>query len=170
MPILTQTYSANTAIALDLSSLATSTSLLGGRESAQIDNSATQYLDAIVNVGGILGHASSAPVVGQFIGIYVWGSNVSLAGAPIDALDGTESVENLTHGGVLNSLKLAASPTVTAANANQLYHAQPFGVAQFFGGVLPKFWGLFVSHNHTGNLAAANNSLFSFNGITYTST
>ena len=43
-------------------------------------------------------------------------------------------------------------------------------MAALFGGVMPKFWGLYVAHNHTGALGASNSGLFSFNGITYTNT
>jgi hypothetical protein len=71
---------------------------------------------------------------------------------------------------VLNSLRLAAAPTVTVATAALVYYIQPFSVASLFGGVMPKFWGLFVAHNHTGALGASNSGLFSFNGITYTNT
>ena len=63
--ILTQTSSANTAITFDLSSLATSSTFLAGRESTQVDNTTNNYVDALVNVKGILGHASTAPTVGQ---------------------------------------------------------------------------------------------------------
>lgn len=171
MPILTQTSSANTAITLDLSNLATSTTFLGGRESTQIDNSTTNYVDCIVSVLGIVGHATTAPVVGQAINIYVWGSDRSIAVTAIDALDGLDSAETLTHAGVLNSLRLATNPlTVTVATAALTHYTSPFGIAQLFGGVMPKFWGLYVSHSHAGALGAANSGKFSFAGITYTST
>jgi hypothetical protein len=168
--VLTQTYSANTAITFDLSSLGTSSTFLAGQESSQIDNTTTQYVDAIVNVKGITGHASTAPTVGQMIQLYVWGADTSLATTAIDVLDGTGSAETLAHASVLNSLRFAAAPAVTVATAALLYYIQPFSVAQLFGGVMPKFWGLFVAHNHTGALGASNNTLFSFNGITYTNT
>jgi hypothetical protein len=71
---------------------------------------------------------------------------------------------------VLNSLRLAAAPAVTVATAGLVYYIQPFSVAQLFGGIMPKFWGLFLSHNHAGALAAAQSGLFSFNGVTYTNT
>lgn len=170
MAVLTQTLSANTAITLDLSSLATSSTLLAGRESTQIDNTSTNYVDALVNVKGITGHASTAPTVGQYIGIWVWGADTSLATTAIDTLDGTDSAETLSHAAVLNSLRFAAAPAVTVATAALVYPVMPFSVASLFGGVLPKFWGLFVAHNHTGALGASNNNLFSFNGVTYTST
>ena len=171
MPILTQTSSANTAITLDLSNLAASTTLLGGRESTQIDNSTTNYVDCIVSVLGIVGHATTAPVIGQYIGIWVWGSDRSIAVTPIDALDGLDSAETLTHANVLNSLRLATNPpTVTVATAALTYYIQPFSVAALFGGVMPKYWGLYVAHNHAGALAAAQTGKFSFSGVTYTST
>jgi hypothetical protein len=168
--VITQTYSANTAITFDLSSLGTSSTFVAGRESTQIDNTSTQYVDALVNVKGITGHASTAPTVGQLIALYVWGADTSLATTAIDVLDGTDSAETLGHVSVLNSLRLAAAPAVTVATAALVYYIQPFSVAALFGGVMPKFWGLYLAHNHTGALAAAQTGLFSFNGITYTST
>jgi len=168
--VLTQTYSSNTAITFDLSSLATSSTFVAGRESTQIDNTSTQYIDCIVNVDGITGHASTAPTIGQMIQLYVWGADTSLATTAIDTLDGTDSTETLSHVSVLNSLRFAAAPTVTVATAALVYYIQPFSVASLFGGVMPKFWGLYCAHNHTGALGASNSGLFSFNGITYTNT
>lgn len=170
MAILTQTLSANTAITFDLSSLGTSSTFVAGRESTQIDNTSNNYVDAIVNVDGITGHATTAPTVGQVIALYVWGADTSLATTAIDVLDGTDSAETLSHVSVLNSLRFAAAPAVTVATAALVYYIQPFSVAALFGGIMPKFWGLYVAHNHTGALGASNNSLFSYNGVTYTST
>jgi hypothetical protein len=168
--ILTTTYSANTAITFDISSLGTSSTFVAGRESTQVDNTSTMYMDALVNVDGITGHASTAPAVGQMIQLYCWGADTSLATTAIDVLDGTDSAETLGHVSVLNSLRLAGVATVTVTTAALVYYIQPFSVAQLFGGIMPKFWGLFLAHNHTGALAASQSALFSFNGITYTNT
>lgn len=171
MPIQTARYSANTAITFDISSLAASTSFVAGRESTQIDNTTSLYLDAIVNVRPIAGHATTAPVVGQYIGIWVWGADTSLATNAIDVLDGTDSAETLTHVAVLNSLQQIRAPAVTVATAALLYPVMPFSVAKALDLlVLPKFWGLYLAHNHAGALAAAQSALFSFNGITLEST
>lgn len=159
-------YSATQAITLDLSSLAASATFVSGIESGEIDNTTNLYVDAQVYVKGITAGAS-ALTVGQQIRVYVWGSEVSLGTTAIDTLDGTSDAETITHVSILNSLKLAAAPEATETNANRVFWVQPFGVAQFFGGVLPRFWGLFVSHNHAGSLAAGNNNLFSYRGITY---
>jgi hypothetical protein len=161
-------YSANTAITFDISSLGTSSTFVAGRESTEIDNTSNKYVDALVTVDGILGHASTAPTVGQEIRLYLWGSDTSLGTTAIDVLDGTDSAETLGHESVRDSLRLVAAPAVTVATAGLKYYIMPFSVASFFGGVMPKFWGLFLAHNHTGALAASQSGLFSYNGITYT--
>lgn len=163
-------YGTVTALTFDISSLAPSTTFLAGYESAEVDNTTTRWDDFLVNVDGILGHASTAPVVGQQIQLYVWGSDVSLATTPIDVLDGTASAETLSHDSVRQSLRFVAAPTVTVATAALKYYIQPFSVAQFFGGNQPTFWGLFLAHNHAGGLAAAQSGLFSYQGIKYTAT
>lgn len=170
MAVVTITYSANTAITFDISSLGTSATFVAGRESTEIDNTSNQYVDCLVNVDGITGHASTAPTIGQEIRLYCWGADTSLATTPIDVLDGADSAETLGHVSVLNSLRLAGITSVSVATAGLLYYIQPFSVAALFGGVMPKFWGLFLSHNHTGALAAAQSALFSYNGIKYTTT
>ena len=168
--VITTTYSANTAITFDISSLGTSATFVAGRESTQIDNTTNKYVDVIVDVKGITGHASTAPTIGQYIGLWVWGSDVSLATTAIDVLDGTDSAETLGHVSVLNSLRLAAAPAVTVATSSLVYYIQPFSVAQLFGGIMPKFWGLYLAHNHANALAASQSGLFQYSGITYTST
>ena len=168
--IITQTSSANTAITFDLSSLATSSTFLVGRESTQIDNTTNNYVDVIVNVKGINGHASTAPSVGNLISLWVWGADTSLATTAIDVLAGSDANRTLGHASVLNSLRFVAAPSVTVATANLKYWFQPFSVAAQFNGIMPKFWGLYLAHNQPGSLAASQTGLFSYSGITYTST
>lgn len=167
MTTLTQTYSSDTAITFDISSLGSSASFVAGRESSEVDNTTNKYVDCLVTVDGITGHASTAPTIGQYIGLWVWGSDTSLATTPIDVLDGTDSAETLSHVSVLNSLRFAGAATVTVATAGLKYYIMPFSVAQLFGGIMPKFWGLYLAHNHTGALAASQSGLFSYNGIKY---
>jgi hypothetical protein len=167
MATVTISYSANTAITFDISSLGTSSTFVAGRESTQVDNTGNLFMDALVNVDGITGHASTAPTIGQQIVLYCWGSDTSLGTTPIDVLDGTDSAETLGHVSVLNSLRFAGSAAVTVATAGLVYYIQPFSVASLFGGVMPKYWGLFMAHNHTGALAASQSALFSYNGIKY---
>lgn len=160
-------YSSNNAIGLDLSSLATSSTWVVGQESNEIDNTSNLYIDALVDVKGIVGHASTANTVGQELRVYIWGSDVSLGTTPISALDGTTSAETLTAT-VTQSLRLAGSVRAEVTTAALTFYIQPFSVASLFGGVMPKFWGLFVTHNFTGALGASNNNLFQYTGIKQT--
>lgn len=169
MTTSTINYGSDTAITFDVSSLGASSTFLAGRESTQIDNTTNKFVDAIVTCDGILGHASTAPTVGQQIQLYLWGSDVSLATTPIDVLDGTDSAETLAHDSVRQSLRLVAAPTVTVATAGLKYYIMPFSVAAQFDGVMPKFWGLFLAHNHTGALAATQSGIWSYYGIKYDS-
>jgi hypothetical protein len=167
--IITQTDSSNTNITFDISSLAHDDTFLAGRESTQIDNTSNNYVDAIVDVKGITGGATT-PAIGDRIHLRVWGSDVSLATTPIDVLDGTDSAETLAHSQVLHSLRLAGSCETQVATASLVYYIQPFSVASLFGGKMPKFWGLFLSHSLGGTLAASQSGLFRYTGIKYTST
>lgn len=169
MATSTINYGSDTAITFDVSSLGTSSTFLAGRESTQIDNTTNKFIDAIVTCDGITGHASTAPTIGQQIQLYVWGSDVSLATTAIDVLDGTDSAETLAHDSVRQGLHLVAAPTVTVATAGLKYYIMPFSVASFFDGVMPKFWGLFLSHNHTGALAASQSGIWSYYGIKFDS-
>ncbi len=163
-------YSSNTAITFDISSLATSSTFVAGRNSTEWDNSSSVYHDIIVDVEGITGHASTAPTVGQMIQLYAVGNDTSFVTKVIGgsgAIDGADGACTLPHVSVLNSLRLAGVAVVTVATAGLVYYIQPFSIAQLFGGTVPKFGCLYLAHNHTGALAASQSALFSFNGITY---
>ena len=165
-------YSANTAITFDVSSLATSSSFLAGRESTQIDNTTTLYDNIVIHCAGITGHASTAPVVGQMIQLYAWASNTSLATTALDTLVGADGSRTLTHDGIRQSgLAFAASAPVTVATAGLVHYFKPFSIRALFGlDAPPKFCGLFLAHNHAGSLAAAMSGKFTYVGITFGAT
>lgn len=163
MATVTINYSANTTITMDLSSLASSASFVAGRESNEIDNTTNKYIDALVQGKVTVG---TTPTANTFINVYVWGGDTSLGTTPIDTLDGADSAETLTNTGVLGAaFKLGASIAVLVNTSNVTYNIAPFSVAALFGGIMPKFWGLFVAHNTGVNLNASNDDLFSFTGI-----
>ena len=166
MATTTTTYSSNTTITCGVASTASSTTFVAGRESNEIDNTTTKYIDALVQGKITVG---TTPTANTQIVVYVWGSHTSLATTPIDVLDGTDSVETLTNTGVLGSaLRWGATIPVLAATSDITYDFAPFSVASKFGGVMPKYWGLFITHNTGVNLnATAGNHVFTFNGITY---
>lgn len=160
-------YSSNTAITMDLSALASSSTFIAGRESTEIDNTSNKYMDALVQGKFLVG---TTPTLACQLNVYLWGADTSLATTAIDVLDGTDSAETLTNTTVLGGLILAQFRPILVNTSNLTYQLRPFCVAPFFGGVMPKFWGLFVAHNMTAALKtdAGNTNSFSFNGITYT--
>lgn len=166
MATATINYSSNTAITMDLANLGTSSTFLAGRESSQIDNTTNKFVDAFVSGFVSVG---TTPTANTVIGIYVYGADTSLATTALDVLDGTDSAETLTNAGILAALKLGASVAVPAATSDLQYIVLPFSVASLFGGVMPKFWGLFVSHNTAVNLRnnAVNTNSFEYVGIKY---
>lgn len=168
--VTTVTYGGPTTITMDLSALGASSTFVAGRESTQVDNSSNQYMDALV-LGRII--VGTTPTLPCQLNVYLWGADVSLGTTPIDVLDGTDSAETLTNTTVLtNALVLARFMPILVNTSNITYDFAPFCVAPFFGGVLPKFWGLYVAHNMTAALKtdAGNTNAFRYLGITYTST
>ena len=168
MATATINYSTNTSITIGLATtpLASSSTFVAGRESNEIDNTTNKYVDAIVQGKVTVG---TSPTANTTICVYVWGADTSLATTALDVLDGTDSDETLTNTGVLNALRLGAVISVPATTSNVTYPVLPFSVAALFG-QMPKYWGLYVSHN-TGvalNSTAGNHS-FSYNGIKFDS-
>jgi len=158
-------YSGNTTITMDLASLATSSTFLAGRESTQIDNTADKYMDCLVSGAVSVG---TTPTANTVIAIYVYGADTSLATTPLNDLIGSDGTASLTNTGILNALRLGATVAVPAATSDVQYIVLPFSVASLFGGVMPKFWGLFVTHNTVANLrSTTNTNSFDFVGIKY---
>jgi hypothetical protein len=166
MATATVNYSSNTTITINLANLATSSTFLAGRESTQIDNTTNKYIDC--SVSGFIS-VGTTPTANTNINVYVWGADTSLATTPIDVLDGTDSAETLSNTGILYALRFASSIAVPVATSDFQYAVLPFSVASLFGGVMPKFWGLFVSHNTAVNLrnTSVNTDNFEFVGIKY---
>jgi hypothetical protein len=166
MATATVNYSSNTTITMDLINLASSSTGLGGRESSQIDNTTNKYVDAIVSGFVSVG---TTPTANTTISVYVWGADTSLATTAIDVLDGTDSAETLSNAGVLGSLKLGATASVPVTTSDFIYPILPFSVNQLFGGTMPKFWGLYATHNTGVNLrnTSVNTNQFEFVGVKY---
>jgi hypothetical protein len=159
-------YATAATITMDLASLASSGTFVAGVESNEIDNTTNKYMDALVKGRVTVG---TTPTASTVIAVYVWGSDVSLATTAIDVLDGTGSAETLTNTGILNALKWGASIAVPAATSSVAYEILPFSVASRFGGVMPKFWGLYVAHSTVAALSATGNTnALEYIGITYT--
>lgn len=167
MATQTINYSSNTTITMDLANLGTSSTWVAGRESNEIDNTTNKYVDAIVEGSVSVG---TTPTANTVINVFVWGADVAPSTTPIDVIDGVDSAETITNTGVLYSMfRLGAAINVLATTSDIAYPIAPFSIAQLFGGVMPKYWGLFVSHNTGVNLRnnAVNTNSFTYVGIKY---
>ena len=147
----------------DLDSLASSSTWLAGRESNVIDNTTNKYIDALVS--GRFKANNTAPTAGQ-IQIYVGAVLNSTPDYP-DVFDGTGSAETITSAGIRNSVLYLMHQIDTDATANRVYEMRPTGVAQFFGGVMPDKWFIFVTHSMVQalNATASNGGQMWYNGI-----
>ena len=168
MTTLTVNYSSNTAITIGLETtpLASSTTWVAGRESTQIDNTTNKYVDALLSGKVTVG---TTPTTNTQIRIYVRGAETSLATTALDVLDGTDSDETFTNAEMRDSvLRLAHVISVVSTTSNLTYNMPPTSVAMLFGGVMPKFWGLFVTHNTGVALnSTGSNHAFEYVGIKY---
>lgn len=166
--ITTTTYSSNTAITMNLSALAASATYIAGRESSQVDNTSNKYIDALVQGSFTVG---TTPAITGGLAVYVWGADTSLATTALGTLDGTDSDESLTTT-QLGMLKFGTFVPVLVNTSDTKYWIPPFAIAPLFGGIMPKFWGLYVAHSMTAALKtdAANTDSFSYIGLTYTHT
>lgn len=169
MATQTINYSSNTTITMDLANLGSSATFIAGRESTEIDNTTNKYVDCIVD-GAI--SVGTTPTANTSINVFVWGAEVAPSTTALDGgnIDGLDSAETITNTGVLYSLfKLGAVVNVLVNTSDVAYPVAPFSIAQLFGGVVPKYWGLFVAHNTGVNLRnnAVNTNSFKFVGIKY---
>lgn len=167
MATVALSYGSTTTITISPASLATSSDFTAGRESTQVDNTSNLFLDAIVQ--GLI-TVGTSPTANTQIQVWVWGSDTSAGTTALDVIDGTDSAETITSAGVRNSfMKLAAVADVDSTTSNRGYPIGAFSVAQLFGGILPEFWGIFVTHNTGVNLnSTAGNHTFAYTGIKQT--
>lgn len=166
MATATLNYSSNTPITINLAGLLSQDSFITGRQSTQIDNTTNKYIDCLVSGFVSVG---TTPTANRSIGIYVYGADTSVATANLNNITGTDLGVSLTNVGMLYALRLGASIGVPSNASDLQYPVLPFSVAALFGGVMPKFWGLYVAHNTVAALrnTSVNTNNFEFVGIKY---
>jgi len=148
------------------------TTLLTGEAatSAIYDNTTTLYVDVLV--GGIIEGDTVTGIlaVGETFDIYIAGQYSETAtdmGGGIDALFGAagEEVEDVSWVKANMTLFKSISLEATTPDVDQGYHFGPIGVAQFFGGIMPKRFMLLL-HNNTG-ASLGGSSDVNTTGVTY---
>lgn len=159
MAVSNITYSSSTGITITLASLANN----AARQSAFVDNSSNRFLDAMVRLD--LRLQIGTPSNDQLINVWFYGSE-----------DGTNYTDNATGSNAAltmrNPTNLRGPFIISTPNAGGLVYRAVIGsVASYFGGVLPRRWGIVVE-NRTGIAfdATEGNHAKSYTGITLTST
>ena len=148
-------------VTMDLASLATNAVgvYLAGQTSTAVDNTTTQDLDHLLS--GVIVAGSVAPTASRSINVYAYAATSTAAGVPTypDGITGTDAAKTMTSANVQNSaLKFVASITIDAT-AGRVYTFAPVSIASLFGGVLPKFYGIFVAHDTAQALGATGHKL-----------
>lgn len=150
-------YAASSALTITLASLATDANLLAGRESTAVDNTTNKYLDYLL-AGKIT--TGTSPTTAKQIRVYVVGL-MEDATYP-DVFDGTDSAETVSGVGTRDSALKLAVVIPTIATSDLTYYFGPISIASLFGGVMPKKFVVFVTHDTAVNFnsTAGNHAIY----------
>lgn len=149
-------YAASAAYTITLASLATSPTLVEGRESGAVSNTTLNYLDYLI--GGKI-TTGTTPTAGGLIEVWAYGSVNDTPTYP-DMMDGTDSAETVTSRDILiyGLSRIATIPV--DATSDRTYWFGPISLAGTFGRLvggnvyIPKNHGIFVVHSAGTNLHA----------------
>ena len=159
MAISNITYSPSENIVITLASLANN----AARQSNFIDNSTNTFLDAMVQLNIQL--ATGTPGNDRLINVWFYGSENGINYT--DNATGSDSALTLRAPTNLRGPYIIATPD----SGGLVYRAVIGSIAAYFGGVLPRRWGIVVQ-NRTGIAfdGTETNHVKSYTGIKLTST
>lgn len=131
---------------ITLASLATSSTLVAGREGTAIDNSSNLYLDFLLSGKVTTGTSPTGGV------IELWVVAELTDSAYPDVFDGTDSAETVTSRDILFAGARLAGAVSVDTTSNRTYYFSKISVASLFGGVCPRKFVPFVTHSTGVNL------------------
>jgi hypothetical protein len=155
-------YGSSAAFAFGFESTATSATYVAGRESTAVSNTTNLYLDYMIGGKATTG---TTPTAARVILIRVYGS---LNDTPLyaDVLDGTDSTETFTSADIMLAATRPLLQTGTSNTSDRTYWMGPTSLAEAFGWLLPKTFGLYGTHDTGANLnATAGNHAFYHTGV-----
>lgn len=154
-------YPAAVTLTITLTSLASSSTLLAGRESTAVDNSTELAVDYLV--GGKITAGAGTPIAGV---IEVWAYGTWDGTLFSGGCTGSDAALTFTNEKI-QLIKL--TDIVVNTTAAHTYEWGPKSIATAFGAV-PKKWGIFVTHNSSAALhATASNHEIKATPIHFTS-
>lgn len=138
------------ALTITLASLASSATLVAGRESTAVDNRVNLDLDALV--GGLV-TVGTSPTGGR-LEVWAYAARKIVSGTPTyNFVTGSDAAVTFAsvnqRNAALRLLWSAACDTTT----DRPYHMPPTSIAEAFG-KLPPFWGIVLFHSTGVNLNA----------------
>lgn len=139
-------YGTAADVTITLASLATSSTLLVGRESTAVDNTSTLALDYIVSGKVTTGTSPTTAKRIQIFAVASWDGTTYP-----DVFDGTDSAETVIQEIKNGVCKLVASLD-TVATSDLAYHFAGVSLASVFGGTIPPKFVFFVTHDTAVNL------------------
>ena len=152
-------YAASAAYTITLTGLATSSTLLAGRESTALSNTTNKYLDELV--AGVV-TVGTSPTASTFIEAHAVGALNDTPAWP-DVFDGTESAETVTTANIKAAIcRPVGIMAVGTTTSDRAYPFSPLGLRQLFGDGLPPSHVIFVTHSTGVNLnaTAANHAIY----------
>ena len=159
------TYSADTALTW------TDNTITAGSwvNSANFDNATLKFVDVLA--GGFIGIDSTTAVVGETLDVYVMANYSDTATDIGGARDAAYAFDGLqvpdTDFIVANTTWMTSIGLHATETTDMNYHWGPVGIAQFFGGIMPKDFNILIHNNTSADIDAGDINLI---GITYTHT
>ncbi len=142
-------YVASSSLTCTLASLATSSTWVAGRSTAEYDNTSGLYLDCVVSGKITVG---TSPTINT--AIEVWLIPKLADGTYADTFDGTDKAITMTSRGILTSYgKLVALMAVDSTTSDRGYYFSE-SVMKVTGLLPPPKFQLFFTHNTAVNLNA----------------
>lgn len=137
-------YVASSSITCTLASLATSSTLVAGRESAAVTNASNLYLDDLVAFKITVG---TTPTANTAIECHAIGAMNDTPTWP-DVFAGADAARTVTNVQVKAGYVIpVANFVVVATTSNVAYSSAPVGIRRFFGDLLPVQYSFFVTHS-----------------------
>lgn len=165
MAVTKVTYQSDRDITITLAALATSSTLLVGREGTAIIN--TSNLDVGSAISGFITTGTS-PTVAKTIEVWAFGAVSDTPTYP-DVMDGTDSAETITNQDIKNNILRSVARINVTADSDITYDFGPVSIVSIFG-FMPRAFGIFVTHDTAVNLnSSGGNHFITVAPFTYTS-
>ena len=136
----------------NLHSLASSAT--AGWQSAVVDNTTDEHLDALVQVK--LDFANTSPANSKGVYVFAYGGIESgVYSNPASGSEGSITLLDVTA----NPQNLKLIGFIPYTTADEVAESSPMSVAAAFGGVLPPYWGVALINHSGAALASSGNTV-----------